>query len=364
MSKKYYWLKLDKGYLSSPKVKKLRRIAGGDTYTVIYLKMLLLSIENGGVVEYQGIEPTFEKELALILDEDDDNVKITTSYLESQGVLVCVDETTFLLPVAAERIGSESESRERVRAYRERKAVRSSMQLVLVKKLSHEQILLPDGNVRFIDNKRYGGNAEYVYELAECKCEICGESNTKKLVIHHNNGTSNDLEDLYLLCHSCHKRVESGKLKCDKHKRKNVTCNTEVTECYTDKDIDTEIEKETDSDVDHTKTKASYTQKPVKHKYGQYKNVLLSDVELEKLKQEFPDTWEEKIERLSEYIESKGVSYKSHLATIRMWARKAGEQAQQRPDQKPKFTPEHIQQAKEMGITPEELLELKKRLRE
>ena len=116
--------------------------------------------------------------------------------------------------------------------------------------------------------------------------------------------------------------------------------------------------------ADDVKSSKPAPQKPVKHRHGQYKNVLLSDAELEKLKQEFPDTWEEKIERLSEYIESKGVSYKSHLATIRMWARKAGEQAQQRPDQKPKFTPEHIQQAKEMGITPEELLELKKRLRE
>ena len=139
-----------------------------------------------------------------------------------------------------------------------------------------------------------------------------------------------------------------------------------LPERYTEIELELEKdkEKEIDSDVDHEKPKAQSTPKPVKHRYGQYKNVLLSDVELEKLKQEFPDTWEEKIERLSEYIESKGVSYKSHLATIRMWARKAGEQAQQRPDQKPKFTPEHIQQAKEMGITPEELLELKKRLRE
>ena len=58
-----------------------------------------------------------------------------------------------------------------------------------------------------------------------------------------------------------------------------------------------------------------------KHKHGEYNNVLLSDEDLEKLKAEFTD-WEERIERLSEYIESKGVKYKSHLATIRSWARK------------------------------------------
>ena len=60
----------------------------------------------------------------------------------------------------------------------------------------------------------------------------------------------------------------------------------------------------------------------VKHKYGMYKNVLLSDPDLEKLKNEFPDDWEFRIERLSEYMESTGKKYKNHLATIRVWARK------------------------------------------
>jgi hypothetical protein len=64
--------------------------------------------------------------------------------------------------------------------------------------------------------------------------------------------------------------------------------------------------------------------KPVKHKYGEYKNVLLTDDELDKLKSEYPD-WEARIERLSSYIASKGTKYKSHYATIRNWARKDAE---------------------------------------
>lgn len=59
-----------------------------------------------------------------------------------------------------------------------------------------------------------------------------------------------------------------------------------------------------------------------RHRYGEYQNVLLSDSELEKLKAEFPTDWEQRIERLSEYIASTGKRYKSHLATIRSWARK------------------------------------------
>ena len=62
--------------------------------------------------------------------------------------------------------------------------------------------------------------------------------------------------------------------------------------------------------------------KPIRHKYGEYKNVLLSDADLEKLKNEFPQDWQKRIENLSSYIASTGKSYKNHLATIRNWARK------------------------------------------
>lgn len=64
--------------------------------------------------------------------------------------------------------------------------------------------------------------------------------------------------------------------------------------------------------------------KPVKYKYGEYKNVLLTDEELEKLKTEYSD-FEERIERLSSYVASTGKVYKSHYATIRNWARKDAE---------------------------------------
>lgn len=59
-----------------------------------------------------------------------------------------------------------------------------------------------------------------------------------------------------------------------------------------------------------------------RHKYGEYKNVLLSDSDIEKLKKEFPIDWEERIENLSGYMESHGKTYKNHLATIRCWARR------------------------------------------
>ena len=85
-----------------------------------------------------------------------------------------------------------------------------------------------------------------------------------------------------------------------------------------------ELQKDTinnDNNYNNENNKEKSNKKESRHKYGMYENVLLSDADLEKLKNEFPD-WEQRIERLSEYIASTGKTYKNHLATIRVWARK------------------------------------------
>ena len=88
--------------------------------------------------------------------------------------------------------------------------------------------------------------------------------------------------------------------------------------------IGTNVEPSTDRNINKYKVIENNTNK---HYYGQYKNVLLSDKDLEKLKSEFPD-WEERIEVCSEYCASKGKKYSNYLATIRNWARKDKKEVQ------------------------------------
>ena len=126
MAKKYYWLKLKQDFFSSRAMKKLRRIAGGDTYTIIYLKLQLLSIKDDGVLFYEGIEPTFGEEMALALDEDVENVQATLIFLENAGLLDKKSDTEFILPEVPYLIGGESDSAERVRRFREKKALLSN----------------------------------------------------------------------------------------------------------------------------------------------------------------------------------------------------------------------------------------------
>lgn len=120
-NKKYYWLKLKDDFFRDKRIKKLRRIAGGDTYTVIYLKMQLLSIKNNGYLIYEGIEDNFAEELALELDEDTENVKVTLAFLHGNGMLEETEQDKFLMTETIKCIGSESASAERVRKYRAKK---------------------------------------------------------------------------------------------------------------------------------------------------------------------------------------------------------------------------------------------------
>ena len=65
---------------------------------------------------------------------------------------------------------------------------------------------------------------------------------------------------------------------------------------------------------------------PDKHKFGEYKHVLLSDDELSKLKTKYQD-WEERIVKLDEGIELKGYKYTNHYLAIIKWSRnEKGEQ--------------------------------------
>jgi predicted phage replisome organizer len=119
-SKKYFWLKLKDNFFNQKEIKKLRRIAGGDTYTIIYLKLQLLSIKKEGVLEFEGTEENLAEQLALEIDEDKDNIEITLRFLQANHLIEEIFEDNYLLTKVPECIGKECDSAERVRKHREK----------------------------------------------------------------------------------------------------------------------------------------------------------------------------------------------------------------------------------------------------
>lgn len=120
-NKKYFWIKLKKDFFRSKEMKLLRRIAGGDTYTIIYLKMLLASADSGGILKYESICESIAEEIALDIDEEIENVEVTLTYLKSKGLLEVNEEGDCFLPETLSMTGSETSAAERMRKSRERK---------------------------------------------------------------------------------------------------------------------------------------------------------------------------------------------------------------------------------------------------
>jgi hypothetical protein len=122
------------------------------------------------------------------------------------------------------------------------------------------------------------------------------------------------------------KKQEEIKIKVDDSKNssfqeleKATTCNEEISAL---KEYIKCLKKEIEVLKENNKENESDKPKISKHKYGEYGNVLLTDEQYEKLKTEFPNDYEKRIENTDAYVQSTGNKYKDYLATIRNWARK------------------------------------------
>lgn len=181
---------------------------------------------------------------------------------------------------------------------------------LLLESVDHE------GTLRFSDSIPY--NEEMLGVITNTNIDIVRSA--MKIFIELNMIDVFDDKTIYMtevekLIGSETKWAEKKRLqraKEDNVPRLSSKCPTEI-----DIEIDKETDKEEEIDVSPTPSP-----KPVRHKYGMYKNVLLTDENYQNLQEEFPHDYSDRIDRLSEYIESTGKKYKSHFATIRAWARK------------------------------------------
>lgn len=198
-NKRYFWFKLYDDFFSSKRIKKLRRLAGGDTLTIIYLKMQLKALKNDGYLyfdDYNGdYSETFFEQLALDLDEEPINVNMCIQYLLSVGLLEMSDNgKTMYLTYLQNCIGSETASAQRVRDYRNRKKEKEALQCntnvtKLLRDGSAEKEIEKDIDIDIEkDKKRKNANAFILPTVEEVR-QYCIE--------RHNNVDAERFVDFY-----------------------------------------------------------------------------------------------------------------------------------------------------------------------
>lgn len=104
-------------------MKLLRKMPGGDTYTIIYLKLMLISLEDSGKIYFEELAQDLAEEMSLLIDEDTEAVRMTLMFLSQKGLLTKHSDYEFFLEQVPEMIGSETASTRRSRKHREQKAL-------------------------------------------------------------------------------------------------------------------------------------------------------------------------------------------------------------------------------------------------
>lgn len=119
--KTFYFLKLEKDFFDKKEIKLLRKIAGGDTYTIIYLKMLLMSLSDSGFFYFENIGNNIAEEVAISIEEDIENVSVTLSYLQKKGLLEIVETDKYYLNSMPEMVGQITSNALRQRRFQAKK---------------------------------------------------------------------------------------------------------------------------------------------------------------------------------------------------------------------------------------------------
>ena len=118
-NRRYYWLQLKDDFFNSKEMKLMRKLPGGEEITIIYLKMMLVSLSEQGKLYFEGLAEDLAEELSLIIDEDPEAIRLTLMFLTKKKLLTTSDNFQFNLEQVPEMIGSETASARRVRKHRE-----------------------------------------------------------------------------------------------------------------------------------------------------------------------------------------------------------------------------------------------------
>ena len=117
-TKIYFWLKIDKKFFDNIFIKRLKTVPGGYTMTVIYIRLMLESLESDCILYYEGYFDNLKEELALKLDVSEDDIDMTMAYFTKCGLIQVDEDKNAELPQAKALVQQETNQAAYMRGYR------------------------------------------------------------------------------------------------------------------------------------------------------------------------------------------------------------------------------------------------------
>ncbi|QBX07920.1 hypothetical protein JavanS201_0009 [Streptococcus satellite phage Javan201] len=107
-TKVYFWLKVDKKFFENVFIKRLKNMNGGYAMTVIYIRLMLESLESDCILYYDGFLESLVEELAIKLDVSEDDINMPMAYFTKCGLIQIDTEGNAELPQARAMLKSET----------------------------------------------------------------------------------------------------------------------------------------------------------------------------------------------------------------------------------------------------------------
>lgn len=107
-TKVYFWLKIDKKFFDNIFIKRLKTLPGGYTMTVIYIRLMLESLDSDCILYYEGYFDSLKAELALKLDVSEDDIEMTIAYFTKCGLIQIDEDKNAEMPQAKAIVMSET----------------------------------------------------------------------------------------------------------------------------------------------------------------------------------------------------------------------------------------------------------------
>lgn len=124
-TKVYFWLKVDKKFFENVFIKRLKNMNGGYAMTVIYIRLMLESLESDCILYYDGFLESLVEELAIKLDVSEDDINMTMAYFTKCGLIQIDTEGNAELLQAKAMLEQETNQAQYMREYRKRRKLKN-----------------------------------------------------------------------------------------------------------------------------------------------------------------------------------------------------------------------------------------------
>ena len=291
--KKFYWIKLKTDFFNSPAVDFLLSQENGSEYVVLYQMLCCMTANNNGSLSTQIGE--------IIVPFDADKIARDAKYFSKGTIMMALDLFKKLgliysdegeclrLAGIEEMTGSESASKEAVKK-REQRSKKETPALPTPEEKDSER----DNLVDRTEDKA----VDKVVDRTE---DTPGDKS--------GDNTGDNVGDIL-------------------GDKKGTKCPTEIE--IRDKSL--EKEKHISNEICKKKVAKATTRGPVKKSFGHFNNVLLTEEEYQKLAAEYPETVNEIIQTLDDYMQMKDYKVKSHYMAIKTWVINAWMEKKQRKE--------------------------------